>query len=349
MRIKGLLVAGAVLALALPALAQQAVPPQPTPALSQPATNAATTATPTGERDTSVTELNVAQLPPPPPPIEYPAHARRDPFVVGRIDPVAAGLGDNPWGGANGTFLSSLMRRMDTPLASRWAHIALRNALLAKAHAPVGVNPIDWVAERSWLLLRLGEADGARLLVAGVDSDRFTPKMTQVGVQSALANADPPALCPIESNIRKYDPGVRAFVSAMCASLSGEPESAAAQIDDARRRGRVGGIDLLLAQKVVGAGSNTGRAVTIEWDPVDRLTAWRFGLATATGMVPPDRLMKDASTQLRAFQARAPLLSPEQRLQSAQVAAPFRKAAFDCHRHWIRHRSQAGPTELGDG
>jgi len=38
-------------------------------------------------------------------------------------------------------------------------------------------------------------------------------------------------------------------------------------------------------------------------------------------MVPPDRLMKDASTQLRAFQARAPLLSPEQRLQSAQVAA----------------------------
>ena len=324
MRIKGLLVAGAVLALALPALAQQAVPPQPAPALSQPATNAATTATPTdsaGERDTSVTELNVAQLPPPPPPIEYPAHARRDPFVVGRIDPVAAGLGDNPWGGANGTFLSSLMRRMDTPLASRWAHIALRNALLAKAHAPVGVNPIDWVAERSWLLLRLGEADGARLLVAGVDSDRFTPKMTQVGVQSALANADPPALCPIEPSIRKYDPGIRAFVSAMCASLSGEPESAAAQIDDARRRGRVGGIDLLLAQKVVGAGSNTGRAVTIEWDPVDRLTAWRFGLATATGMVPPDRLMKDASTQLRAFQARAPLLSPEQRLQSAQIAA----------------------------
>ena len=107
----------------------------------------------------------------------------------------------------------------------------------------------------------------------------------------------------------------------MCASLAGEPESAAAQIDDARRRGRIGGIDLTLAQKVVGAGANTGRAVTIEWDPVDQLTSWRFGLAAATGMILPDRLLKTASPQLRAFQARSPLLSPEQRLPSAFIAA----------------------------
>ena len=59
----------------------------------------------------------------------------------------------------------------------------------------------------------MGEADAARMLVAGVDTDRFTPKMTQVAVQSALANADPPALCPIEDGIRKYDPRVRELVS----------------------------------------------------------------------------------------------------------------------------------------
>ncbi len=150
------------------------------------------------------------------------------------------------------------MRRMDTPIASRWAHIALRNALLAKSRAPRAVNPIDWVAERAWLLLRLGEADAARMLVADVDTDRFTPKLFQVGVQSALANGDPPALCPLQDGIRKYEPAIRALVSAMCASLSGEPESASAQIDDARRRGRIGGIDLMLAEKVVGAGANTG-------------------------------------------------------------------------------------------
>ena len=78
---------------------------------------------------------------------------------------------------------------------------------------------------------------------------------------------------------------------------------------------------MTLAEKVVGAGANTGRAVTVEWDPVDQLTAWRFGLATATGMMPPDRLLKSASPQLRAFQARAPLLTAEQRLPSAFFAA----------------------------
>jgi hypothetical protein len=209
---------------------------------------------------------------------------------------------------------------MHTPIASRWAHIALRNALLAKLHAPVGVNPVDWAAERAWLLLRLGEADGARMLVAGVDTDRFTPKMVQVAVQTALANADPSALCPLEDGIKKYDAGIQRLVPAMCASLAGQPDAAAAMIDQARRYGRIGGVDLVLAEKVVGAGAN-GRSTTIEWDPVDSLTSWRFGLATGTGVVPPDRLLNGAPTQLRAFQARAPLLSPQQRLPSAMIAA----------------------------
>jgi len=334
MRTKPLLIAGAAaLALAIPALAQQAAsPPQPAPAL-QPVANT-TSPVPqnlgggpgfgrmeAGGDEVAVEELTTEEMPQAAPPVEYPSWARRDAWVVGRLDPNSLGLGANPWKGASGTFLSVLMRRMDTPLASRWAHIGLRDLLLAKAHAPRGVNPVDWVAERAWLLLRLGEADAARLLVAGVDTDRFTPKMVQVGVQSALADADPVAMCPIEDAIDRYDHSIHELVSAMCASLSGEPESASAQIDHARRFGRIGGADLALAEKVVGAGADTGRSVTVEWDPVDRLTAWRFGLATATGMVPPDRLINDASTQMRAFQARAPLLSPQQRLSSAQIAA----------------------------
>jgi hypothetical protein len=327
MRTKAFFIAGAAVALALPALAQQATQPQPTPTPAPAPSVAPVTqpgATPgygylAPSDETAVEEVNALNLPPPPPPVEYPGWARRDPWVVGPLDPASHGLPDDPWRGASGAFLSTLMRRMDTPLASRWAHIALRDALLAKARAPREVNPVDWVAERAWLLLRMGEADAARMLVAGVDTDRFTPKMTQVAVQSALANADPPAMCPIEDGIRKYDPGIRALVQAMCSALAGEPESASAQIDDARRHGRIGGIDLTLAEKVVGA-SGGGRSATIEWDPVDQLTAWRFGLATATGMAPPDRLMRDSSPQLRAFQARAPLLSAQQRLDSALVA-----------------------------
>jgi hypothetical protein len=323
MRTKLIWIASAAAVLALPALAQQAVAPQPAPATSVPAAQTSTTqAAPSdGAGDESaVEEVADLNLSPPAPPIEYPAWARRDPWAVGPLSPRDAGLSDDAWGTASGPFLSTLMRRMQTPVASRWAHIALRNALLAKLHAPAGVHPVDWVAERAWLLLRLGEADGARMLVAGVDTDRFTPKMTQVAVQSALANADPPALCPLEDGIKQDDPGIQRLVQAMCASLAGQPEAAAAMIDQARRYGRIGGVDLALAEKVVGAGAN-GRTATIEWDPVDSLTAWRFGLATGTGAMPPDRLLNGSPTQLRAFQARAPLLSPQQRLQSAMIAA----------------------------
>ena len=324
MRTNLALLASAGIALALPAIAQQAAQ-QPAASTARPATNTVAGPrpgylTPVTPGDVSLIDLADLNLPPPPPPVEYPSRARRDPWVVGALDPVAHGLGANPFGTANGAFLSTLMRRMSTPVASRWAHIALRDALLAKARAPQYVNPVDWVAERAWLLLRMGEADAARMLVAGVDTDRFTPKMVQIAVQTALATADPPALCPLEDGIRQYEAGVRALVQAMCSSLAGEPESAAAQIDDARRRGRIGGIDLLLAEKVVGAGSNTGRAVTVEWEPVDRLNNWRFGLATATGMALPNRLLDKASPQLRAYQARAPLLSPQQRLDSAAIA-----------------------------
>ena len=328
MRTKALLIASAAVVLALPALAQQAAPPQPAPATPAatptptPSPAPATAVAPSegGADESAVEEVSSAQLQPPAPPVEYPGWARRDPWTVGALDPATAGLTTEAWGRANGPFLSTLMRRMRTPLASRWVHIALRDALLSKIHAPVNVNPVDWVAERAWLLLRLGEADAARMLVASVDADRFTPKMVQVAVQSALANADAPALCPLENGIKKYDPGVIRLVQAMCASLSGESEAASAMIDQARRYGRIGGVDLALAEKVVGAGAN-GRASTIEWEPVDSLTAWRFGLATGTGVAPPDRLINAASPQLRAFQARAPLLTPQQRLPSAMVAA----------------------------
>lgn len=331
MRTKLLLIVSSAVLVALPAIAQQPAPPQPAPA--QPAPTAASPApTPApsadagvttsegGADDTAVEEAAKTNLQPPAPPVEYPGWARRDPWSAGSINPADIGLTSDAFGEASGAFLSTLLRRMQTPLASRWAHIALRDALLAKARAPLNVNPVDWAAERAWLLLRLGEADAARMLVANVDTDRFTPKMVQVAVQTALANADPPALCPLEDGIKQFDPAVLRLVQAMCASLAGQAEQASAMIDQARRYGRIGGVDLALTEKVVGAGAS-GRASTIEWDPVDSLTAWRFGLAAGTGAVAPDRLINASPVQLRAFEARAPLLSAQQRLPSALVAA----------------------------
>src|SRR3954453_3613154 len=259
MRTKLILIASAAIVLALPALAQQSAPQPagsaPTPGVQSNTASTSASSSEGGADETAVEEVSSSNpqnpLTPPTPPVEYPGWARRNPWTVGAVDSRSLSLGEAPWGTADGEFLSTLMRRMRTPLASRWAHIALRDALLAKAPAPANANPIDWVAERAWLLLRLGEADAARLLVAGVDADRFTPKMVQVGVQSALANSDPAALCPLEDGIRKYDPGIRPLVNAMCSSLAGQPETASAQIDEARRHGRIGGVDLTLAEKVV--------------------------------------------------------------------------------------------------
>lgn len=263
---------------------------------------------------------DLAEVPVAAPPIEIPSSSARDPRQVGAIDPVAWGMGAAPWGAANGTFLSQLMRRVDTPLPNRWLHITLRNALLARSEAPPAVHPVDWVAERAWLLLRMGEADAAALLVEGVDVTDFTPKMTQVAVQSALANSDPGALCPLREKMNRVEGRVLALTEAMCASLAGEAGSAATRIEQARRRGPITGIDHVLADKVVGAGADTGRAATVEWEGVQGLTAWRFGLASATGLVPPNNLIDKAPLRLRAWQARAPMLSAEQRLPSARIA-----------------------------
>ena len=298
----------------------------PPPSTSPPAASGGTTATVGPDEGSGVeisTSLDNQDIAPPAPlpPVEVPPGSRRNPALAGPFDPVAIGIGAEPWGASDGRMLEALLRRMRTPLASRWAHIALRNALLAHTPTPFAVNAVDWAAERSWLLLRMGEADGSRMLVSGVDVADFTPKMVQVAIQSALANGDPAALCPIQPQVQKLEPSIGPLVEAICASLSGSPETAAADIEQARRRGRLGGIDLSLADKLVGAGADTARAVTIEWNPVDRLNTWRFGLAAATGLVPPDRLLTGSSPQLRAWLARSPMLAVAVRLPAARDAA----------------------------
>lgn len=339
----------AALGLAIPAMSQQAPPPEsllppgfgdPQAPPSEPAEESAPAPQPeaqpeadrSGPSEEAVRiveeatpediEAALAELEPPPPPVEIPDFARRPIGVTGVLGPDEWGLGYDAFGSVNGRFLSTMMRRMDAPLPSRWMSILLRRALLSRVPAPAYVNSVDWVAERAWLLLRMGEADGARLLVQSIDVDQFTPKMFSVAVQTALATADPAALCPlIEPGRELTDEPVWALADAMCAALSGEAARASTMIDQARRRSRAGGIDVTLAEKVVGSGANTRRAVTIEWDEVDSLNSWRFGLASATGLEIPDALMRNAGAHVRAWQARAPMLLLEQRIGAAQTAA----------------------------
>lgn len=340
-----------LLAAGLPALAQQQSPesilppgfgdpapaPAPTPAPSQ-----RPTPQPTGDGTTpgaadpgaasvlplpdgttpddagTVPALDAAQIAK----YDMPDFARRSLLVTGIIGPKQGGLRPNAFGRTRGRFIEQLMGRMNAPIASRWLSIELRRMLASQLNTPAGLNGADFAAERAWLLVRMGEPIVGRAVVQSVDVGNFTPKLYEAALQAALASADPAALCPIASDARgvSHEPGWT-LASAFCTGLSGNPEDAGHQLEAARRSGVAAGIDLLLAQKVLGTGARGQQAVTIEWDKVDRLTAWRYGLATATGVAIPAPLIGTANPRVRLWQALAPTLDVQARVPMAEMAA----------------------------
>jgi hypothetical protein len=254
--------------------------------------------------------------------LDVPDSLRRPTDLVGPLGPDNWGLGMGAFGTDRGAYLASLMRQLEAPLPSRWASMLLRRALMSRVPAPATADPVDWVAERAALLLRMGEADAARSLVQSVDVVAYTPLMIQVALDTALATSDPAALCPLIVPGRTLgDQPVWGMADAICAALAGEAARASELIDRARNRGEASGADLLLAEKVIGAGTDSRRAVTVRWEEVDRLTPWRFGLVGATGAEVPERLVEQSGPRMQAWFARAAMVPVERRLESAFVAA----------------------------
>ena len=246
---------------------------------------------------------------------EMPAFARRSLAQLGPSDSFAA----DAFAGADGRYLERLMRRLSAPLPSRWLQIALRRLLAAELVTPAHVNGADFAAERAWLLLRMGESVTARAVAQSVDLDRVTPKLRQVWMQAALATADPAALCALAPGAGDSERGW-IVARAMCAGLTGTGKTQPL-LADIRRRRVASGIDLQLAQKVMGAGLDSRQAITIEWAPVTQLTAWRFGLATATGVAVPGELYDTVGPQVTAWRALAPAIPLAERAAVADRAA----------------------------
>ena len=240
---------------------------------------------------------------------------------IGPLLPGNRGFAADAFGRTSGPLLRALLRRTSAPLASRWASIVLRRALLSNLPAPSGLNPVDWAAERAAFLVKMGEADAARALVQAVDVEQFTPRMIEAAGETALATADPAALCPLVGPARTMSQDqLWLLADGMCAALEGEAARAGAIIDQLRGRGGEN-IDLQLAEKVVGVGAETRRAAELRWDGVGQLTPWRFGLASATGAALPANLVQGAPPRMLAWLARAPMVPLEQRLAAASMAA----------------------------
>lgn len=251
---------------------------------------------------------------------EMPDYARRSLAVVGVAGPADGVLGPDAFRGVDGIYLEELLRRLDAPIASRWLSIALRRTLISRIDTPERVNGADFAAERAWLLLRMGESVSARALVQQVDSDNYTPKLYQLAMQTALATGDPGELCSLAENAAKVAPE-RGWIIAkgMCAGLAGQPATAMLAAFDKQKVAR--GIDMLLARKVAGMGARGRQAITIEWNSVDQLTAWRYGLATATGTDIPDSLFSTVGPHVQSWRAQSPMLPVRTRIAPAEYAA----------------------------
>ncbi|HEX4693888.1 hypothetical protein [Sphingomonas sp.] len=294
--------------------------PAATPVVAAPAPLAAATPTPAPVATDPVTGLPIGQTPVAFGAVHYPLPegSRRSLDMVG-IASADRMMDPRAFGTADGRYVEALMRSTQAPIASRWMSIALRRLLAQPLATPKDVNGADFAAERAFLLLRMGESVIGRAIVQSVDPDNYTPKLYQVAMQAALANGDVGAMCPLATDAVKVSPEPGwVLARAMCAGLSSAPSQATPLMNQAKRV--ASGIDLLLAQKIAGKGSNRAD-VTIEWASVPGLNTWRYGLAMAAGEQIPDELFAGTGPQMRYWQVLSPQLDPVKRAQFAELAA----------------------------
>lgn len=252
---------------------------------------------------------------------DLPPGARRLLTRVGPLTPETGGLAPDAFG-VRGQYAAAIMRRTNGQFASRWGQILLRRALASAIDTPDTINGADLAAERASLLLRMGESIAARWIVQAVDYDRASPRLVAAAQQTYLANADPAGLCAyVPAGLAHGDEQAWRLASAICSGLSGEAGPAGWAIGRVRSSGRISNFDILLAERVLGATSSGRRSTTIEWDNIDRLTSWRFGMATATAVPVPEALRTAAPANIKGWTVLAPMTDMASRIAAAPEAA----------------------------
>jgi hypothetical protein len=252
---------------------------------------------------------------------DLPPGARRLLARIGPLTPETGGLAPDAFG-VRGQYAAAIMRRTSGALASRWGQILLRRALASAIDTPDTINGADLAAERAALLLRMGESIAARWIVQSVDYDRASPRLVAVAQQTYLATADPAGLCPyVPAGLSHGDEQSWRLAAGICSGLSGEAGPAGWAIGRVRSSGRIANFDILLAERVLGATGAGRRSTTIEWNGVDRLTSWRFGMATATAIPIPAELRAAAPAPMRGWTVLAPMSEMGDRVTAAPDAA----------------------------
>jgi hypothetical protein len=253
---------------------------------------------------------------------DVPPTARRSLKQIGLMSEAAGGLPATAFGNIKGDFLLNAARSTKAPLASRWGTIMARRALASRTNTPRGINGADWVAERSALILRMGDAVVARQLVQQVDAGSYSDRLLEAAMPIFLANADLSGMCPlVDAGSQRTKSTEWKTALSICASLAGEQGRATSLLNQTRNKGWAKGIDYLLTEKAVGAGTNGRRTVKIEWKDVKSLTTWRHGLSQATGIEPPEALYASLGREADGWRVHLPMISPKTRATTAPGAA----------------------------
>lgn len=252
---------------------------------------------------------------------DLPPGARRLLTRIGPLTPETGGLAPDAFG-VRGQYAAAIMRKTNGQLASRWGQILLRRSLASAIDTPDTINGADLAADRASLLLRMGESITARRIVQSVDYDRASPRLVAAAQQTYLANADPAGMCPyVPAGLAHGDEQAWRLSSAICSGLSGEAGPAGWAIGRVRSSGKISNFDILLAERVLGATGAGRRSTTIEWDNIDRLTSWRFGMATATAIPVPEALRTAAPSNIKSWTVLAPMTDMASRIAAAPEAA----------------------------
>lgn len=109
---------------------------------------------------------------------DVPSAAARSLEAVGLINGIESGFSEITFGAQNGAYVHGLMAKIQSPMVSRWATITGRRLMASLLKTPDGMSGQQFVADRAWILLKMGEANLARALVQQVDASKVTEPLT---------------------------------------------------------------------------------------------------------------------------------------------------------------------------
>ncbi|MEB3415224.1 hypothetical protein VCJ71_04005 [Alteriqipengyuania sp. WL0013] len=254
--------------------------------------------------------------------LDIPASAQRDFSRVGVIDSREGGFPSASLSGQPGSVVRAALQNIEGPMVSRWGHILLRRALASRLETPDGMRASEFAALRARVLNRLGEPHVARALLQDVDTRNYSINMATQALGAALGTGDITAICPVArrgADIR--DDAQWRMAVLICTGFSGDNAYANRQLNSVLNNKQAPEIDVLLAQRYAGLAGEGRRAVNIEWDGVNELTTWRWGLASALGIDFPDELAQNAAPLIRLQAAQSPAVGLARRASLADFAA----------------------------